>query len=172
MTQQIINYGAVPNDGTGDPLRTAFIKTDDNFDQIWASGPVGSNITILNNTVGVSNTNGNLILGPNGIGVVQVNNHVMPRANRTYDLGSSSLQYRSVYANSINTTALTVAGNIAANYIVGNGHQLTGIVSWVTAPVSNTASGTAGQAAYDVGGNLYVCVGANNWAKFSGTTSW
>ena len=27
-----INIGASPNDGTGDPLRTAFQKTNDNFD--------------------------------------------------------------------------------------------------------------------------------------------
>ena len=28
-TQQQIDYGAAANDGTGDPLRTAFIKTDE-----------------------------------------------------------------------------------------------------------------------------------------------
>ena len=49
-TQQQINYGASANDGQGDPLRTAFIKTDDNFDNVWLAGPVGSNITIGNNT--------------------------------------------------------------------------------------------------------------------------
>ena len=31
MTVQKINYGQVPNDGTGDKLRDAFKKTDDNF---------------------------------------------------------------------------------------------------------------------------------------------
>ena len=46
-----------------------------------------------------------------------------------------------------------------------------GIV-WVTAPTANTDPGTAGQAAYDVGGNLYICVDTDTWAKFSGTTSW
>lgn len=48
----------------------------------------------------------------------------------------------------------------------------TNIVVWTTAPVSNTSTGTAGQAAYDSGGNLYICVAANSWAKFAGTTSW
>ena len=46
--QQQINYGNTANDGQGDPLRTAFIKVDDNFDAIWNAGPVGSNITVLN----------------------------------------------------------------------------------------------------------------------------
>jgi hypothetical protein len=36
MSQQIINVGAAPNDGQGDPIRTAFIKTNTNFTQLFA----------------------------------------------------------------------------------------------------------------------------------------
>ena len=36
MTQQIINVGTAPNDGQGDPIRTAFIKTNDNFGQLYS----------------------------------------------------------------------------------------------------------------------------------------
>ena len=36
MTQQIINIGAAPNDGTGDPLRDAFDKTNDNFTELYS----------------------------------------------------------------------------------------------------------------------------------------
>ena len=45
-------------------------------------------------------------------------------------------------------------------------------INWTTAPVSNTSSGTPGQAAYDNTGDLFVCVAANTWARFIGTTSW
>jgi len=31
MAQEIINIGTTPNDGTGDPLRTAFTKVNENF---------------------------------------------------------------------------------------------------------------------------------------------
>lgn len=37
MTQQIINIGSVANDGSGDPLRTAFTKTNDNFTELYAT---------------------------------------------------------------------------------------------------------------------------------------
>jgi len=118
-TQQQIDYGAAANDGTGDPLRTAFIKTDDNFDNIWLAGPVGSNITIINNTVQANDTNGNLILSPNGIGVVQTNSKLLPRLNNTYDLGSTALKYRAGY---FGTGGLTVDGNvnITGNLTAGN----------------------------------------------------
>lgn len=35
MAQQTIGIGASANDGTGDPLRTAFDKTNDNFDELY-----------------------------------------------------------------------------------------------------------------------------------------
>lgn len=50
--------------------------------------------------------------------------------------------------------------------------QNSAAVVWTTAPISNTSPGTPGQAAYDAGGNLFICVAANTWSKFSGTTSW
>ena len=45
-------------------------------------------------------------------------------------------------------------------------------INWTTAPVSNTSLGTPGQAAYDNTGDMFVCVAANTWARFIGTTSW
>lgn len=35
MAQQTINIGTVANDGTGDPLRTAFDKINDNFTELY-----------------------------------------------------------------------------------------------------------------------------------------
>lgn len=35
MAQQIIDIGTIANDGTGDPLRTAFTKTNDNFTELY-----------------------------------------------------------------------------------------------------------------------------------------
>lgn len=40
MTQQVINVGTVANDGTGDPLRTAFIKVNANFAETYTALPV------------------------------------------------------------------------------------------------------------------------------------
>ena len=35
MAKQTINIGSTPNKGDGDPLRTAFDKANDNFDEIY-----------------------------------------------------------------------------------------------------------------------------------------
>lgn len=50
MSQLIINVGLAPNDGTGDPLRTAFQKTNSNFTELYnAVDPADGNITVNGN---------------------------------------------------------------------------------------------------------------------------
>ena len=76
-----------------------------------------------------------------------------------------------------NAAGVALDGNIS-NVLTGNGTFVAlpvinaNTVVWSTAPVANTSNGSAGQAAYDSGGNLYVCVATDTWAKFTGTTSW
>jgi len=41
MAQQVINIGTAPNDGTGDQLRTAFDKCNDNFTELYAGSGGG-----------------------------------------------------------------------------------------------------------------------------------
>lgn len=111
MTQQIIDIGAVANDGTGEPLRDAFNAVNLNFTALYDAGPVDSNIQIANNTISSTNVNGNIIFKPNGIGVVQSNAAVLPNIDNVHDLGSPILRFDTVYAG----------------YFVGNGSLLTGI---------------------------------------------
>lgn len=50
MAKQTIGIGTTPNDGTGDPLRTAFDKANDNFDELYtavATIPAAEPVTIL-----------------------------------------------------------------------------------------------------------------------------
>jgi hypothetical protein len=76
-----------------------------------------------------------------------------------------------------NIATINLDGNVS-NVLNGNGAFVAlpvinaNTVIWSTAPVANTSTGTPGQAAYDSGGNLYVCVVTDTWAKFTGTTSW
>lgn len=140
-TQQIIDYGATPDDGTGDSLRTAFIKTDNNFSNIWAAGPVGSNISITDNTILVDDTNGNLVLMPNGVGVIEARNHVVPRLNNTYSLGSGNLSWYRVYTNQINAKDMTLSGNLTvAGNVIESGNIVT---DSLTIQLANSAANSA-----------------------------
>jgi hypothetical protein len=145
MAQQIINTGAVANDGTGDPLRTAFTETNSNFTEIYTAGPVGSNVRIANNTVLTINTNGNLVLAPNGVGVVQSNVSIVPNQANVRNLGSSTQRWSTVYTQYLNVTNgttvdgdLTVGGNLT---VTGNTVQIGNLVTDAkTLQLANTAN--------------------------------
>lgn len=68
MVQQIVNIGSAANDGTGDPLRTAFTKVNQNFTELYGRGAAGANFDFTDNTLASTNTNGNIELSPNGTG--------------------------------------------------------------------------------------------------------
>jgi hypothetical protein len=129
MSQEIINTGDAPNDGTGDPLRTAFQKTDDNFDQIWAAGPVGSNVRIQGNTISTTTVNTDLSLSPNGAANIRLNNNTVPGANNTWYLGSATNRWRGVFLGTGNLDVLgnvTIAGNLTAGNISYTGNVFVG----------------------------------------------
>lgn len=77
------------------------------------------------------------------------------------------------YVWTLDTTGnLILPGNAVAINFANGSTAFSNLVQWTTAPVANTSTGSVGEAAYDSGGNLYVCVLTNTWAKFAGTTSW
>jgi hypothetical protein len=49
MAKQVVNLGSAANDGTGDPLRSAFDKINDNFQEIYDTlgGPNASALSDL-----------------------------------------------------------------------------------------------------------------------------
>jgi hypothetical protein len=145
----------------GEPLESAFNKVNVNFDQIFAAGPVGSNIAIANNTIRTLNTNGNLVLAPNGIGRVVANVDILPNTANIRNLGSPTARWGSLYVNdldfsgNLNIANLTVSGNItaaniSANVYVGNTVSVTGNIS-ANAYVGNTVSVTG-----NISANVYV----------------
>ena len=55
------------------------------------------NIQLDANTISTTNTNGNLTISPNGTGSVVMTKTVLPNANATLNLGSSTLRWATVY---------------------------------------------------------------------------
>lgn len=180
MTQFVINIGAIPNDGTGDPLRTAFNETNLNFDQVFAAGPVLSNVRIANNTILTTTTNGNLVLAPNGTGVVQSNVHIVPNTANIRNLGAPNqrwstayLQYANISAG-LTVAALTATGDVTIEgnlTVIGNTIQIGNVTTDTkTIQLSNTAvtTSSADQSGVTVGANddiatLLYASDTNNW---------
>jgi hypothetical protein len=151
----------------GESLQSAFVKINNDFSNVWAAGPVGSNVRIANNSINTLNTNGGLVLNPNGIGNVVANAHVIPDSTRIRNLGSSTRYWNTLYTwygtiqndtignATIANTTISNIGNISigvANlHISGgsNGYVLqtdgTGNLTW-TAQTGGSGNGTPGGA--------------------------
>lgn len=76
MANQVINIGAAPDDGSGDPLRTAFDKVNDNFSELYglvrAQGavPVVAGVQIISFSTALASADFSLIIFDiNGIGI-------------------------------------------------------------------------------------------------------
>ena len=70
MVQKIVDVGVSAGDGTGDPLRTAMQYINENFSEIYSRDAVGSFFEFTENTISVTNTNGNINLQPAGTGKI------------------------------------------------------------------------------------------------------
>lgn len=103
-------------------VNTLTVNTNITAGNISASGLVGGtlstaaqpnvtslgNLTIANvdniqidvNTISSTNTNGNIQLSPNGTGSVVMTKAVLPNANATLNLGSSTLRWATIYGTS------------------------------------------------------------------------
>ena len=84
MAQQTIGVGSSANDGTGDPLRTAFNKINANFSELYGdtaeandilddtSPQLGGNLDINGFNITSARSNENIRIIPNGTGTVEL----------------------------------------------------------------------------------------------------
>mgnify|MGYP003641144810 CR=1 FL=1 len=72
MTRQNINIGSQGNDSTGDPLRTAFEKVNNNFVELYDSSSFATQITISGNSISSNSSNANLVLQASGTGAIEI----------------------------------------------------------------------------------------------------
>ena len=129
-----INVGTTANDGTGDDLRTAFIKVNDNFQYMGNTGFNAGNIYAPNSTVQAAYFIGDGSLLTNIAGGGGSSNYsnvnVAAYLNTSgYNLYSNVnvASYLPSYTGVLGSSNVYVAGNVTARYIFGSGQYLTGL---------------------------------------------
>lgn len=140
MSQEIINVGSSPNDGQGDPIRDAFIKTNNNFTQLFSLS--SNSISNGNSSVSIPNSNGNVYISAGNVANIVT-----------------------VTANGISTVGNVNAGNVLANayfyangapFIGGGGSQL--LVGTATTPVIVSLASANSINVLTAGGNVPVYI--------------
>lgn len=169
MAYEIINTGTLPNDGTGDPVRVAFIKINNNFAQTANIGlPGGPNGAIQiqlaepsGNTVSQSFIGSDQLVADLPNSAINLGLNIIPLTDNTLDIGAPDKKVGNLY---LGNTALHV-GNITVSE-VGNSLQFNlagsntapnvvfGTVSYGTTTLNNsvfvTTSNVANQVAFSI----------------------
>lgn len=152
MAQQIINIGASPNDGQGNPIRTAFNKTNDNFSELYAraqTSPPPTLVGSLGDSAGMYAYDSSYFYycfadydGSSTIWaqVTQVGNVSLPEiengtSNVVVDINGNIRMGISGTANRVQFTTqgqaltgnLSATGNVTGNFIIGDGSLLTNL---------------------------------------------
>ena len=148
MAQQIINVGATPNDGAGDPIRTAFIKSNNNFSQLYSRvqvTPPTSLVGEIGDEAGMyaydstyfyycfANYDGSSIIWAQvtqvgNISTNQINsgnsNVIISGSGGNVVMGINGVTNAAVFTS---TTANLVGNVVSGGYFIGDGSLLTGL---------------------------------------------
>ena len=148
MARQTINIGTGINTGTGDTLRAAMDKSNDNFEELYNAtfGTDSANVSINVSQISTEVTNGSITLTPNGTGQVVV---------------ESDLIVQNIIKSNDSTVVtiddgLDVKGTVVATSFTGDGSGLTGVASAGNITFSGSSISTSDSTQININENLNV----------------
>ena len=128
MAQQQIGVGAVANDNTGDPIRDAFIKVNDNFDEAYATGIIDSNLVTPGNEATPTSVN------LNGLTTSVDNADITVKANGTGQIILDSSVTRLVSSQVTPANSTGVSGDTLGDFTFDT--------SWIYICINSFPNGT------------------------------
>jgi hypothetical protein len=170
MAQQILNTGSNANDGTGDNLRAAMVKVNENFAEIYAAPGVSDTLTFTGNEITAVRSNDDIVFKPAGTGAVSFpalriddNNIVGTRSNDDINLlpsGTGSVVFGSI---KIKGTSLSADDSTSIN--INDGLIVDGTL--------NVAGASTLSGAVNLGSTLDVASGLTTLSSLTvtGTTT-
>ena len=175
MAQEVILIGVTADDGTGDTIRGAGIKINNNFTELYATTFGQSQIGLLGNNISTTQSNADLVLTPAGTGAIVFpgvtidDNNI--RANRSNDdLVISPNGTGSVVIEALSFSGTSIRSEDSSNININENLTVDG-----TASVSGTATvsgATTSQSTMDVTGNTSLSsLTVSGASSFVGTTT-
>ena len=169
MAQEVINIGAVADDGTGDTIRRAGIKINNNFTELYADALVPSQLQFKQNEIYATASNAGIVLKPAGTGsilfpAIRFNDNNIEGTRTNEDLkiipnGSGQLVIDGLGISGTSITAsdsstininenLNVDGNITAGVLTHNGAVSTGSTVSVTGATTLSSLTVSGASSF------------------------
>ena len=135
MAQEVINIGAVADDGTGDTIRGAGIKINNNFTELYATSSAESQIHFIGNNISTTLSNSDIVLAGNGTGAVKISDLTIDNSIRMSD---NNIRTNTSNADLVLTASGT--GKIQTSVVDINGGAIDGTVIGESSPAAATFS--------------------------------
>ena len=135
MAQEIINIGAQADDGTGDTIRGAGIKINNNFTELYATDSASSQIHFIGNNISATLSNSDIVLAGNGTGAVKISDLTIDNSIRMSD---NNIRTNTSNADLVLTASGT--GKIQTSVSDINGGAIDGTVIGASSPAAATFS--------------------------------
>jgi len=135
MAQELINLGALADDGTGDTIRLAGIRINNNFTELFATSSAGSQIHFIGNNISSTLSNSDIVLSGNGTGIVKFSDLTI---DHTIRMSDNEIRVNTSNADlvlSASGTGIVVIGKTDIN-----GGTIDGTVLGATTPAAATFS--------------------------------
>ena len=130
MARQNINIGSSANDGTGDPLRTAFDKINDNFIELYGAdndiNTLDANLDVNNYSITTGVTNGDVTITPNGTGSIKLG--AMKFVGTTMSSDDSTQITLAENVQTTGTMNVSGAATLATSLTLASGSTVTSIL--------------------------------------------
>lgn len=159
MAKQTVDLGTTANDGTGDPIRVAFDKVNDNFNELYSNAVIDTSVTVGNTTVNSAITTNGIVSGNTTDYVVANTTELRVHSNTTY--------------SSLSKTTLTVANTTTVNssvIFIGNS-TVNSSISISSVQISNSTVNTSVSAGSVFVGNSTVNTTVNSSSVSTGSLS-
>ena len=131
MARQNVNIGTVANDGTGDDLRTAMQKVNDNFTELYGASAFGSGIEISGNNISGTRSNEDINITPSGTGAVAfpgitVNDNNIAASRSNDDLKINVNGTGNIVIDGIRINGTTISADDSSTVTIAEALDVTG----------------------------------------------
>lgn len=145
MALQVIDIGALPNDGTGDPLRLAFEKINNNFTQTGNSAATGPEYAVQYNVGNVLTGSSNFLYNSN-TNNIRTNANVIPTIDNSISLGNAEFNIGKLYLGStgfyLGNLYITETDNVIDFGVAGSPGTQAGMILGAVTGESTTVTGS------------------------------
>ena len=159
MAKQTIGIGTTANDGTGDPLRDAFDKVNDNFDEVYSAFTFASNNATVANNVLIGNSTVNSVSNSTTVSISNSTSEVTATSGSIL-VGNSTVNSVANSSNIVvsnSTSSITVSeGTIAVGNSTVNTTANSSLVNATSVTVNSNTGLTLGTSDTSANGFTYL----------------